>query len=441
MQHNADSLKQFDFDLDKMIRHHHTTTMGYGKEFRNVEALGTIYKQHPNFARARDFLTNGVKFHLLRELTEQERKDDLRKAIEYGNHKSADTNIDEVMRLLLKDVEHGFALPLPTSMLERIPGVIVQPTGAAIQTTISETGDQCEKIRVTHDSSFNFSDDKRSLNDRVDMTAYAELIYGYCLLRLFHFIVALRLEHPDKTIFLAKFDFSDAYRRLHHHGGSAVMQVLTFGQVALVMLRLAFGGAPNPAAWTTVSEMVTDLSNEILVDENWDPKKVYPPFRTEVPTPKRNGRGTTIAPARTMAYEIPTTVPSRTDDFVDDLINVCIDDEKWLERGGLCAPLAVNVTCRPHEGEREPIKRRPNLSPAKLTAEGTHAEVQTVLGWELDGRALLCTLPMDKYLAWTSEIRDVMDRVDYYRMFETVHSTWDHKDRIAFLAEIVASSL
>jgi hypothetical protein len=235
--------------------------------------------------------------------------------------------------------------------------VIVQPAGAAIQTTISETGDKYEKVRVTHGSSFNFSDDKRSLNDRVDMKAYAELIYGYCILRLFHFIVALRLAYPDKSILLAKFDFSDAYRRLHHHGPSALMQVLAFDSMALVMLRLAFGGSPNPAAWTTISEMVTDLANEILVGENWDPKTTYPPFRTQAPPPIRNGRGTTIAPARPMAYEIPTTVPSRTDDFVDDLINVCVDDERWLERGGMCAPLAVNVTCRPHEGDREPIKR------------------------------------------------------------------------------------
>ena len=34
----------------------------------------------------------------------------------------------------------------------------------------------------------------------------------------------------------------------------------------------------------------------------------------------------------------------------------------------------------------EPILRRPNLGPAKLEAEGKHAEVQTVLGWEVDAR-------------------------------------------------------
>lgn len=408
MLHNAALLESFQFDLDKLIRHHQHTTLGYGKEFRSVQTLETIYRRHPNFRHAREFLTNGVRFHFKRELTEEERREDLKRAIKYGNHKSAESNIEEVLRLVSKDIQHGFAMPIPTAFLEKIPGVVAQPTGAAIQTSITETGDRIEKVRVTHDSSFNFSDAKRSINDRVDLQAYPELIYGYCLIRLFHFIVALRLAHPDKSILLAKFDYSDAYRRLHHHGTAALMQVLTFGPMALVMLRMAFGGSPNPSAWTTISEMVTDLANELLVDRNWDPKKTHPPFRTTVPEPNRNGRGEGIAPAKEMAYKIPTTCPSRTDDFVDDLINVCIDDEGWLERGGIAPPLAVHVTSRPHEGDNEPVERRPNLSPTKVAAEGTHAEVQVVLGWELDGRALLCTLPIDKYLAWSAETQQVI---------------------------------
>lgn len=175
------------------------------------------------------------------------------------------------------------------------------------------------------------------------------------------------------------------------------------------MLRMAFGGSPaNPSAWTKISKMVTDLSNKLLVDKNWDPKEVFPPFRMEAPEPKQNGRGLTFAPARTMAYKISMTIPSRMDDFVDNLINGCVDDKKWLERGGISAPLAVHVTSQPHKADEEPVKRRPNLSPAKVAAEGTHAKVQTVLGWELDGRALLCILPLDKYLAWSGEMREAM---------------------------------
>jgi hypothetical protein len=43
------------------------------------------------------------------------------------------------------------------------------------------------------------------------MGQYAEMIYGWCLLHIIHFIVALHLAHLDKRIFLAKYDFSDAY--------------------------------------------------------------------------------------------------------------------------------------------------------------------------------------------------------------------------------------
>jgi hypothetical protein len=113
-----------------------------------------------------------------------------------------------------------------------------------------------------------------------------------------------------------------------------------------------------------------------------------------------------------MAYRIPTTVPTRTDDFIDDLINVCIDEPNILERSGVGVPLAVHVTSRPYEGDKEPVKRRPNLSPAKVEAEGTHAEVQIVLGWEIDGRELTLRLPKDKYLAWTIDtVRAMKEKV------------------------------
>jgi hypothetical protein len=37
---------------------------------------------------------------------------------------------------------------------------------------------------------------RTSVNDRIDMTAYEEMVYGRCLPRLIQFIVALRLKHP-----------------------------------------------------------------------------------------------------------------------------------------------------------------------------------------------------------------------------------------------------
>ena len=42
------------------------------------------------------------------------------------------------------------------------------------------------------------------------------MIYGWCLSRLIHFVVALRLEFSNERILIAKCDFLDAYRRVAH---------------------------------------------------------------------------------------------------------------------------------------------------------------------------------------------------------------------------------
>ena len=55
-----------------------------------------------------------------------------------------------------------------------------------------------------------------SVNKRIDMDKYPEMIYGWCLTRLIHFVVALRLKFPTKRLLTAKYNLSDAYRRVAH---------------------------------------------------------------------------------------------------------------------------------------------------------------------------------------------------------------------------------
>ena len=64
---------------------------------------------------------------------------------------------------------------------------------------------------------------------------------------------------------------------------------------------------------------------------------------------------------------------------------------------------------RPHAGDDlEPVPRRPLLGPEKLEAEGRSAEVQVVLGWEVQTRPFIVALPKDKYLAWESDLKKTM---------------------------------
>ena len=65
----------------------------------------------------------------------------------------------------------------------------------------------------------------------------------------------------------------------------------------------------------------------------------------------------------------------------------------------------MHATSRPHAGDDvEPIPRRPLLSIPKLLAEGSPAEVQTVLGWRINTRELSISLPDDEFKAWTDDL-------------------------------------
>ena len=88
-----------------------------------------------------------------------------------------------------------------------------------------------------------------SVNKRIDMEQYPEMIYEWCLRRLIHFVVALRLAFTNERILIAKYDFSDAYRRVAHSAAAAAQSIIVTKDVAYIALRLSFGGAPNPPSW------------------------------------------------------------------------------------------------------------------------------------------------------------------------------------------------
>ena len=220
------------------------------------------------------------------ELSESDRLLELTQMLERGNHKSSEAEPTIVNQLLLKDVTHGFSIPIPPHIVPLIVGALVQPFGLAKQFTLNESGERVVKYRLTQDLSFSLSQDHCSVNSRIDMAKYNEMIYGWCLSRLLHFIVALRLAHPDKSILIAKYDYSDAYRRMAHAGPAAAQSIAIFGKVAYISLRLTFGGSPNPPTLCLFSGMVTDLANEIALCEEWDPSTLRSPAQPITPVPK-----------------------------------------------------------------------------------------------------------------------------------------------------------
>jgi hypothetical protein len=404
IQANTELLQSCDLDMDKLLSRFQDTTLGFGSAFCPIKQMEKVLGQHPNFEFFSNVLANGMSYHFKTKLSDENRKAELAAIMTRGNHQSVQEDSEEVAKLLAKDVQHGFSLPVTPDVVPDIAKAMVQPAGVVKQFSLQEDGSRTLKQRFTQDLSFPLTSPDASVNNQIDMEAYTEMIYGWCLMRIIHFIIALRLAYPDLPILIVKYDYSDAYRCIAHSGSAAAQSIIVFAGIAYIALRLTFGGSPNPPTWCAFSKMVTDLSNEIPLCTDWDHDTLRSPAQPETPSPIMLPSTVPIATARPIAFHIPTTVTARTDSFIDNLIRVFLDTPLNRAREPHAVPLAIHVTSRPHMGEAEPVRRRGLLSAPKLEAEGTPAEVQIVLGWNLNTRLLLILLPDDKYEAWSSDI-------------------------------------
>jgi hypothetical protein len=434
-EHNASLLREVDYDFQKFFETQAGTTVDFGSEFRPLEQLSPLLRQHPGFAEFAEVIVTGMPYRYAREITEEEREQEVIAMLARGNHKSAQEEPEIVGKLLSKDVVHGFSMILPIGVVPLIPDAMVQPVGLAKQWTLDDQANRVVKYRITQDLSYSETGDDMSINSRIDMDQYPEMVYGWALTRIIHFIVALRLAWPLLTIFITKYDYSDAYRRMAHSARAVAQTITTCLAFAYVYFRMTFGGSPNPPTWCNFSEMVADLANEISMCKEWDPGELRSPDQPVTPEPIRLEPSIPHAPGREMAVIVPPLQTGKVDVFIDDLIDTFLDTPENLARKPHAVPLAMFITSRPHAGDKEPILRRAILSLLKLLAEGAPAEIQIVLGWLMDTRRLLVALPDDKYQAWLATItRIVESKVCTKEDLETLEGQLNHAAYVIPLA-------
>jgi hypothetical protein len=317
--------------------------------------------------------------------------------------------MDEVRALLSGDVRRGFILPIRADAMVNVRGLHLQPGGMVRQLSLKADGSRQPKSRFTHDLSFAITTEEASVNARVDMSKHPEMVYGWCLLRLIHYIAALRCRNPGVKIFISKFDYSDAYKRISQSPRSSAASVICFGDVAYICWRMVFGGSPNPAGFSGFSEMLTDLANELAMSDYSVEDYVSPSIRSShLDIRETESEDARFEPAIMPAFEVSTSCNSIRDCFIDDIIDCHLDTGEIKRRSGHIVPLAVHVMSRPHAGDKEPVPRKPLLSPDKLEAEGRSSEIQIVLGWEIRTRDLKVALPYDKHLAWREDLLSVI---------------------------------
>ena len=410
LDHNTRFLADCDWDLEEVFRRHAGTTVDHGSEFRPIEQLRCVVGQHPGFPYLKSMLTSGFDYCMRRELTEQERGKELQAQLDRGNHKLALQNLEEVRSLLSGDVRRGFVLPIRADAVVRVKGLHLQPGGMVRQLSLKADGSRQPKNRFTHDLSFSITVEDASVNARVDMSQHPEMVYGWCLFRLLHYIAALRVRHPGVQIFISKFDYSDAYKRISQSPRSSAASVIRFGEVAYICWRMVFGGSPNPAGFSGFSEMLTDLANEIAMSDYSPEDYVSPTVRSShLQVRETEELDAKFEDAIMPAFEVPTSSSSIRDCFIDDIIDCHLDTGESRNRSGHIVQMAVHVMSQPHAGEDcEPVPRKPLLGPDKLEAEGRSSERQIVLGWEIRTRDLKVALPYDKHLAWRDDLAAII---------------------------------
>jgi hypothetical protein len=306
-----------------------------------------------------------MDYHFDYELTEDERMAKLQANLERGNHNSAKEDKEVLEKMTYKEVKHGFAIPVAVQIVRLMKNALIQAVGIVSQWTINAFGERVLKKRLTHDLSYWITKHYASVNARCNLDMYPPMIYVWCLPRIIHYIIALRAAFPTTRILISKYDFSDAYRRIAHAAKAAAQTIFVIGKVAFICLRLSFGGSVNLPSSCSVSEMITDLSNELPLIPKWDPDLLFSPSQVTVPSSKYLDDSTPLALARPLAVDIPTTALGRGDCFVDDIIKVFIYDPVQIKRHAASAPLAIHVAMRPNAGDKEPIDRRQTLFRSK----------------------------------------------------------------------------
>ena len=230
------------------------------------------------------------------------------------------------------------------------------------------------------------------------------------LLRLIHYILLLRLHHPTTRILLSKTDLDSTYRRAHVNERAMAKSLTWFNyegsRMLLLCLRLTFGSTPGSSLFSTISESLTDLINAILKCPDWDPvalssplQELYPPVETlhdEVP----------FSRTKPLSVDIPETSTAKADVFLDDIVEAGIDTPPIRVRLQGAVALAVDTMSR-RVNTNEPLPRVALINKTKLAAEGRLEETKIVLGWLLDTRRLRISLPEHKFVAWTTQIKEM----------------------------------
>jgi hypothetical protein len=224
-------------------------------------------------------------------------------------------------KLITEDIEKGYALPLPLSILDNIPNASLAPSGCHKQFTIDESGNLIPKYRMTHDQSFP-GPSGFSVNLRVKKDLLPSIVYSYVLSRSLHYIVNTHARHPSTKIFICKVDLDAAFRRCTLASTTSNESLTIFDNMLLIALRMTFGGSACPSLWGIISETLADLSNALVHNTHWNHNELYDTISDDLDHPLSLPDSLPFHPAKELSVTLPKNDLGQVDIYIDDIIGL-----------------------------------------------------------------------------------------------------------------------
>ena len=412
-QANLKLLQKFNYDFEKLVASQNKTVLSPGSEFRSMKTLHKLLGNHQDWTKIKQIVYEGCDIPTNPiTMEENTRKTDLSAMIKRGNHKSTtnNENSEALHKGYLKEIEHGWLIPISVDAVHKIKNAMVLPLGIVTQQTLDVHGQKITKRRITHDCSFP-TPSGHSMNIDTNIDLLDECVYGHCLRRILHGIHRQRIEFPTTRILISKMDLDAAYRRLHMKAKWAVRQITIVDNIAYILTRLAFGATIGPSVYSTVNEAVFDLIFDLFNDKTWNPRELYSPFTNNTCSSDDENTEVNNSPF-TQAMQLAVPVPFReiiTDGYIDDGITCGLDINDNRIRIQNAGPLVAHAIFRP-VSKNEHVKRNNAIQKTKYDVKGYPRETNTVLGWILNTRSFRIYLSTDKAKKWTQDIEDTLNK-------------------------------
>ncbi len=95
--------------------------------------------------------------------------------------------------------------------------------------------------------------------------------------------------------------------------------------IAIITLRLTFGGAPCPFEWGIISETICDLANELLKCKDWEPADLHASVQKEIPPQLNLDNDVPFCIGRELIVNVPVDSRGYVDVYINDTMGLTVN--------------------------------------------------------------------------------------------------------------------